>query len=263
MLERERLANHLGDIGAICNDAAFAFFNYQFSRLREHVLMTNAKVFSNRLLMDIIVPGGVLRDISAADKALIIEEKNSISLEFERLADIYIDNPSLGNRVFGAGILSEENALELGCVGIVARASNIALDARVTMPYPPYERLVPEVITADSGDVQGRIMVRIGEVRESLRLLGRIIEEMPEGDISIPFSAPKPGKKGISIIEGWRGEIVCWVQTGPKGEINRCMVRDPSAVNWLALESAIKGNLVPDFPLCNKSFNQSYSGHDL
>jgi len=263
MLERERIANHLGDIGAICNDAAFAFFNYQFSRLREYILRTNYEVFGHRLMMDRIVPGGVSVDIDSGTIALITEEIISIVPEFERLVEIYVDNPSLGNRVSGAGVLSEDKARALGCVGVVARASNIALDARLSRPYPPYDRLVPKIVTADSGDVHGRVMVRIGEVRESIRLIGRMLEEMPAGDIKRPFSAPKPGEKGLSIVEGWRGEIVYSVETGPDGKINRCMVRDPSAVNWLGLESAIKGNLVPDFPLCNKSFNQSYSGHDL
>jgi len=263
MLERERMANHLGDIGAICNDAAFAFFNYQFSRLREYMLRTNHDVFGHRLMMDMVVPGGVKVDINDEVRVLVREELKSITPEFEHLVDIYIDNPSLGNRVYGAGVLSEERARALGCLGIVARASNIALDARVTRPYPPFDRLIPKIITTDSGDVHGRIMVRIGEVRESMRLLCRMLEEMPAGDIKSPFRAPESEKKGLSIVEGWRGEIVCWVQSGPNGEINRCMVRDPSALNWLGLESAIKGNLVPDFPLCNKSFNQSYSGHDL
>jgi len=263
MLERERIANHLGDIGGICNDAAFAFFNYQFSRLREKVLRINEKIFGHRLMMDKIIIGGVSSNLPDNATAIIRDEIKLLSDEFERLVNIYIDNPSLGNRVSGAGVLSEEKALELGCVGIVARASNVELDTRILRPYPPYDSLTPKIITADSGDVHGRIMVRIGEIRESIGLIRRIIEEMPGGDIITPFIAPEPETKGISIVEGWRGEICYWIQSGPKGEINRCMVRDPSALNWLGLEAAIKGNLVPDFPLCNKSFNQSYSGHDL
>ncbi len=263
MLERERVANHLGDIGAICNDAAFAFFNYQFSRLRETVLRTNKRLFGHRLMMDTVTPGGVTADLDDTGTSLIREELRSLSHEFERLALIYVDNPSLGNRVYGAGFLSRETAVELGCVGIVARASNLPLDARISRPYPPYDTLAPEIRTEKTGDVHGRIMVRIEEVRESIRLIESMLSGLPAGEIICPFKAPEPGKKGFAVVEGWRGEIVYWVQSGPKGEINRCVPRDPSAVNWLALESAIKGNLVPDFPLCNKSFNQSYSGNDL
>ncbi|MFQ5480889.1 MAG: NADH-quinone oxidoreductase subunit C [Thermodesulfobacteriota bacterium] len=263
MLERERIANHLGDIGAICNDAAFAFFNYQFSRLRETILRTNKTIFGHRLMMDGVIPGGVTADLNAKDITSIKDELKGILAEFELLALIYIDNPSLGNRVYGTGFLSRETAVELGCVGIVARASNVPIDARISMPYPPYDTLPPDIRTEKTGDVHGRIMVRIEEVRESVRLIKSMLSGLPEGTLKKPIKNPEPDKKGFALVEGWRGEIVYWLHSGPEGEINRCMVRGPSAVNWLALESAIKCNLVPDFPLCNKSFNQSYSGNDL
>jgi len=263
MLEMERIANHLGDIGGICNDAAFAFFNYQFSRLKETAQRLNKAVFGHRFMMDTITPGGVSVDIDSSGISRIREELRALAPEFENLAAIYIDNPSLGNRVYGAGFLSKDTAMNLGCVGIVARASGIPLDARITAPYPPYDTLPPNICTEASGDVHGRIMVRIQEVRESMRLIESILTGLPEGAVKAPFKAPFADKKGFAVVEGWRGEIVYWVQSGPDGEINRCMARDPSAINWLALESAIKGNLVPDFPLCNKSFNQSYSGNDL
>ncbi len=263
MLEMERIANHLGDIGAICNDAAFAFFNYQFSRLRETMLRLNNTLFKHRFMMDTIMPGGVSIDIDPSGISRIREELKTLAPEFEDLAKIYIDNPSLGNRVYGAGFLSKKTALNLGCVGIVARASGISTDARITAPYPPYDTLGPNICTAVSGDVHGRIMVRIQEVRESMRLIESILTGLPEGAIKTPFKTPSADKKGFAVVEGWRGEIIYWVQSGPDGKINRCLPRDPSAVNWIALESAIKDNLVPDFPLCNKSFNQSYSGNDL
>jgi Ni,Fe-hydrogenase III large subunit len=111
--------------------------------------------------------------------------------------------------------------------------------------------------------VNARVWVRIDEIRESLLILRQILEELPSGEVRVPYSPPPPDRCGFSLVEGWRGEIAWWVQSGPAGIINRCMVRDPSSVNWLALEQAIHGNIVPDFPVCNKSFNQSYSGHDL
>ena len=111
--------------------------------------------------------------------------------------------------------------------------------------------------------MNARVWVRIEEIRESLILLRQILKELPEGAIRAPFIPPEPDRSGLSLVEGWRGEIMYWVQAGVDGSINRCMVRDPSSLNWLGLEQAIHGNIVPDFPVCNKSFNQSYSGHDL
>jgi Ni,Fe-hydrogenase III large subunit len=265
-LERERIANHLGDIGAICNDAAFAFMLYQLSRLREMLLRTNGRLFGHRFLMDRVVPGGVTVNIDAAGKKEIVAEMDSVSKDFERLVAIYDEHPSLEDRVRDTGVLSPERARELCVVGIVARASGLNLDCRIFNPVPPYDRYdlieldVPVLI---SGDVHARAWVRIQEIRESIRIIRKFLEDMPDGDIIAPVGSPGPDSSGFAAVEGWRGEIIYWLQAGPKGEINRCMVRDPSSVNWLGLELAVLGNIVPDFPLCNKSFNQSYSGHDL
>jgi Ni,Fe-hydrogenase III large subunit/Ni,Fe-hydrogenase III component G len=265
-LERERIANHLGDIGAICNDAAFAFMLYQMMRLKEMLLRTNHSLFGHRFIMDRVVPGGVSLDIDADGKREISAELGSISKEFERLVTIYDENPSLEDRVRNTGILKPERAREICAVGIVARASGLNLDCRIFNPFPPYDQYdrlelgVPVMIT---GDVHARTWVRVQEVRESFRIIRWILENLPEGPISTPLAKPPADKAGFAAVEGWRGEIIYWLQSGPAGELNRCMVRDPSAVNWLGLEEAIHGNIVPDFPLCNKSFNQSYSGHDL
>ncbi len=260
-LERERIANHLGDIGAICNDAAFAFMLYQMMRLR-----TNHALFGHRFIMDRVVPGGVAVDIDTAGREVILAELDRLSKDFERLVVIYEENPSLEDRVRNTGMLKPKRAREICAVGIVARASGLNLDCRIFNPFPPYDQYdrlelgVPVMIT---GDVHARTWVRIQEVRESLRIIRWILDNMPGGPISVPLETPSPGKAGFAAVEGWRGEIIYWLQSGPGGEVNRCMVRDPSSVNWLGLERAIHGNIVPDFPLCNKSFNQSYSGHDL
>ncbi|MBI5887000.1 MAG: NADH-quinone oxidoreductase subunit C [Deltaproteobacteria bacterium] len=263
LLERERIANHVGDIGAISNDAAFTFLLYQTAILRERLLRTNQAIFGHRLTMDIVMPGGVNADITLEAARVISGELTEFSAEFERLVAIYEETPSLEDRTCNAGVLAPPLAKEMGVVGIVARASNQPLDARVQQAYPPYDVIAPKLIRCGDGDVNARIQVRIDEVRESIRLIRAIIDGMPEGPLAVDCPAPRPGATGISVVEGWRGEIVWWVQAGPGSEINRVMVRDPSSVNWLALEQAIKGNIVPDFPLCNKSFNQSYSGNDL
>jgi Ni,Fe-hydrogenase III large subunit/Ni,Fe-hydrogenase III component G len=262
-LERERIANHLGDLGAICNDVAFAVLLYQFHRLKEILLRTNRSLFGHRYLMDLVVPGGVAVDIDDAGISTIETELGQVEKEFERLVRIYDENSSVEDRVRDTGILPPEKARDLCVVGIVARASGLNLDCRIHHSFPPYDRISVNVPVLVSGDVHARAWVRVEEVRESMRLIREILRTLPGGRI---FGAPgeaRSDRSGFAAVEGWRGEIITWVQSGPKGEINRCMVRDPSSVNWLGLEQCIHGNIVPDFPLCNKSFNASYSGHDL
>jgi Ni,Fe-hydrogenase III large subunit/Ni,Fe-hydrogenase III component G len=266
LLERERIANHCGDLGAICNDAAFALLWHQMARLREGLLRTNAELFGHRFLMDRVVPGGVAVDLDGLGREAMACEMALFLAEFERLVAIYDDNASLDDRVRETGVLSPKRALELCVVGPVARASGVNHDCRVFNPFPPYdhpEEIELEVPVLVSGDVHARAWVRVLEVRESVRLVRLFLERLPEGPVLAPLSAPEPGAAGFAAVEGWRGEIVYWLQAGPRGEVNRCMVRDPSALNWTGLEQAVPGNIVPDFPLCNKSFNQSYSGNDL
>ncbi|MHB8844230.1 MAG: hydrogenase large subunit [Nitrospirota bacterium] len=262
-LERERIANHLGDLGAICNDVAFAMLFYQFHRLKEIVLRTSGKLFGHRFMMDRVVPGGVTVDIDGSGIAAILSEMDRLSKEFERLVIIYDENPSVEDRVRDTGILSSEQARDLGMVGFVARASGLHLDCRMHNPFPPYDRINVTTPVLVSGDVHARAWVRIEEIRDSIRIIREILKTLPGGAIAAAVPAPGPDRSGFAAVEGWRGEILYWMQSGPKGEINRCMVRDPSSLNWLGLEQCIHGNIVPDFPVCNKSFNQSYSGNDL
>ncbi|MCR4287932.1 MAG: NADH-quinone oxidoreductase subunit C [Deltaproteobacteria bacterium] len=263
LLERERIANHLGDIGAVCNDAAFTFMLYQMAILREKVLRNNHRIFGHRLTMDKVIPGGVSADITEEGIKIMQDEMEGLASEFERLVKIYEDNPSLEDRVYGAGILTPDVAKEIGAVGFVGRSSGQRCDARTQSPWPPYDEIVPNLTVLTSGDVHARVWVRIEEVRDSIRLVRKMLKSLPEGFINIDCQEPQPGISGFSAVEGWRGEIIYWIEAGPDCDINRVMVRDPSSVNWLSIEQAIKGNIVPDFPLCNKSFNQSYSGHDL
>jgi Ni,Fe-hydrogenase III large subunit len=262
-LERERIANHLGDIGAICNDASFTFMLYQMSNLKEVMLRTNMKLFGHRFMMDRVIPGGVTVDMDSEEKDVILSEMEWLIKEFERLVVLYDENSSLEDRVKDTGILNPEKAREVCAVGIVARASGMNMDCRLQNPFPPYDRIRVNVPVLIEGDVNARVWVRIEEVRESVRIIREICATIPSGEIAAEIVPPKPDIAGFATIEGWRGEIAYWIQSGPDSQINRCMVRDPSSVNWLGLEQAILGNIVPDFPLCNKSFNQSYSGHDL
>jgi Ni,Fe-hydrogenase III large subunit len=214
-------------------------------------------------MMDRVVPGGVTADLDGQGIAEMLEELDTFSGEFKQLVVMYDNNPSLEDRVRDTGVLSPEKARDLGVVGIVARASGQALDSRIQSPFTPYDLFPPRMTVLNSGDVHARAWVRIEEVRESLLLLRQILENLPTGEVRTTFAPPAPDRSGLALVEGWRGEIVYWVQSGAKGEISRCMVRDPSSVTWLGLEQCIHGNIVPDFPVCNKSFNASYSGHDL
>ncbi len=263
MLERERIANHLGDIGAICNDVAFAFLFFQCTTLKERLVRTNDRLFNHRFMKDRVIPGGVTVDLDGDGIEYMLEELYTFIEEFERLVKIYDNNPSLEDRVRETGILLPEQAVDLGMVGIVARASGLGLDSRIQSPFTPYDRFIPQIPVYREGDVNARVWVRIDEIRESFRLLRQLLINLPPGDVRSSVTLPEPDRSGFAAVEGWRGEIIYWVQSGVNGEINRCMVRDPSSLNWLGLEQAIHGNIVPDFPVCNKSFNQSYSGHDL
>jgi len=262
-LERERIANHLGDLGAICNDVAFAILLYQFHRLKEVILRTNLKLFGHRFMMDRAVPGGVTADIDGNGITAILDEMTWLEKEFEPLVTIYDENSSVEDRVRDTGTLISEKARDLGVVGFVARASGLNLDCRIHDPFPPYDRISVSIPVLVSGDAHARAWVRVEEVRDSIRIIREILQTLPEGQVANPLAEIVPDRVGFAAVEGWRGEILYWVQSGPRGEINRCMVRDPSSVNWLGLEQCIHGNIVPDFPLCNKSFNQSYSGNDL
>ena len=221
MLERERIANHLGDIGAICNDVAFAFLLFQIHTLKEHIVRTNNRLFGHRFMMDRVVPGGVTIDLDDAGVDEMLRELDSFTGEFERLVTIYDENPSLEDRVRDTGRLSPEQARDLGVVGIVARASGLKMDCRVQCPFPPYDRLIPRIPVYEAGDVNARVWVRIDEIRDSVRLLRQILEELPPGEVRVPCAPPQPDCCGFSLVEGWRGEIAWWVQSGPNGEINR------------------------------------------
>ena len=263
MAELERIANHLGDIGAICNDAAFALMHAQTGVLRERVLRQAQLSFGHRLMMDKVIPGGVAADLDRAGEEGVGALAELIGDAFPALVDLYDNTASLQDRTVGTGILAHALAVQHGCGGYVGRASGRSFDARRDLPYEPYDALQFDVPLFHEGDVNARLWVRIREVEQSLELIDQILGAMPGGDIAVPAAVSgKPGE-GIAMIEGFRGDILCWLRLGADGLIERCHMRDPSWFQWPVLEAAIAGNIVADFPLCNKSFNCSYSGHDL
>jgi Ni,Fe-hydrogenase III large subunit/Ni,Fe-hydrogenase III component G len=263
LLERERIANHLGDLGALGNDAGFAFGLAQFSRLKEDLLRTNALVFGHRYLMDVIVPGGVARDIGAPGVEQLLAEFEALDKEVVNLRNIYDDHAGLQDRFIGAGRVAPELASRLGLCGLAGRASAQAWDLRVQFAAAPYDQLDVRMATHRNGDVAARVIVRFDEVVEAIRLCRLILDRMPDGPHREPLPAVEAGRTGLGWIEGWRGEVMVALETGTDGRLTRCHPHDPSWQNWPVLEHAVIGNIVPDFPLINKSFNLSYSGHDL
>ena len=262
-LESERLANHLGDLGAIGNDAGFAFGLAQFSRLKEQLLRATEQALGQRYLMDFVVPGGTRVDLSSAGARLLIETAESILNEVETLRSIYDEHAGLRDRFVGAGVVTPALAAKLGLTGLAGRASGQAFDLRCDLPCDPYRDFAPQKIVRIEGDVAARVAVRFDEVTESTRLMQRILRELPAGLHQAAVSRPDEGAFGIGMIEGWRGPIFLALEAGDGGVTRRCHPHDPSWQNWPVIEHAIIDNIVPDFPLINKSFNLSYSGHDL
>jgi Ni,Fe-hydrogenase III large subunit len=262
-LESERIANHLGDLGALGNDAGFAFGLAQFSRLKEVWLRELEAVFGQRYLMDFVVPGGASRDPSAERLAGFGERALALAAEAETIRTIYDEHAGVRDRFADAGVVKPDLAKRLGLIGLAGRASGQDCDLRADLPCPPYDELAVRKCGRREGDVAARVALRFDELAESARLVADITTRMPAGDPLTVLNSPAEGATGIGLIEGWRGPVLVALSAGPDGSIARCHPHDPSWQNWPVLEHAIIGNIVPDFPLINKSFNLSYSGHDL
>jgi len=266
LLECERVANHLGDLGALGNDAAFAFALAQFSRLREDWLRACKLAFGHRLMMDHIVPGGVDADISAAAQAQLLARCDAVLADVKRLFDVFEAHAGLQDRFITTGRVRSALAAQLGLTGLAGRASSQAWDLRCDHPFVPYDQLRVVMAGHTRGDVGARALVRFQEVLESIRLIERILREMPEGPVATDVLLPAQASRGAGWVEGWRGEIVVALEIGGADQghhITRCHLHDPSWQNWPVLEHAIMKDIVADFPLINKSFNLSYSGQDL
>jgi len=263
MAEIERLANHLNDVGAVCNDAAFTMMLAQCGALRERVMRAAQAVFGHRFMRDSIVPGGVLRDLDARAVAHLLALVDDIRQSFEPLIRLYDRTPTILARTVGAGILGADLARNFAAGGYIGRASGRDFDVRRDLPYGPYGKMVFEVPTRDEGDVNARIWVRIDEIGQSLGLLGQLLKSLPEGEVFSELPTAGEKRQGMGLVEGFRGDVLIWVALDARGRINRCHMRDPSWFQWPLLEAVIEDNIIADFPICNKSFNCSYSGVDL
>jgi len=262
LLERERIMNHLGDLGALGNDAGLRFGLDQFSLLKERVLRLNFKLFGHRYLMNSIVPGGVAVDFSSDTCSYLLEEVHMLRQEVKTLESIYKEHDGLQDRFLTTGVINFDLATQLGLLGLAARASGVQNDWREDFPYLPYNELKIKSQTLSSGDVAARVAIRFLEIEESLRVTEAILANLPEGKIIRQLPSVSSQRIGLGCVEGWRGPITTILCNSDEKTLHWGHIHDPSWQNWQAISHAVMGNIVPDFPLINKSFNLSYSGHD-
>jgi Ni,Fe-hydrogenase III large subunit/Ni,Fe-hydrogenase III component G len=261
LLELERLYNHVGDFGAIANDTGFAVAHAHCFRVRERLLRINKQITGSRLLRGVIGIGGLARDLDVP--ADLPEHVDAAIDDFDEMVAICLKNTLLMDRLEETGVLTKELANDHGVLGFVARASGLDVDVRRDHPFAAYGQLEFQVPVFTSGDVKARTAVRLAEIRESVKLIAQVCRRLEPGATRTPVSPAEPFRAAFGVVEGWRGRIVHWLMTGADGTLHRVKIVDPSFFNWPALSYALEGNIVPDFPLCNKSFNQSYSGNDL
>lgn len=261
-LELERLYNHVADIGAICTDVAFVTANMHAMRLKERILQTNEQLTGNRLLRGMACLGGVRYDFNAGQIEVLRAQLNNFEREFNALANLVRMHSGTRDRLETTGVLSTKAARDLGIVGIAGRASGIDRDMRRDYPHAFYDQVQFRVPVFVEGDVQRRLAVRREEAHEAISIIRQVADKLPGGPVFQEIGEVPPDQAALGYVEGWRGEIIHWIHTGKNNCLQRCKIKDPSLQNWPALCEAILGNIVPDFPVINKSFNLSYSGND-
>ncbi len=263
--ELERLANHCNDVAFILLDTGFSFGGSQGSRLRERILRWNERLTGSRFLRSVLTFGGVTRDIDESLQKELHADLELLENDFLEVIEIVKETDSVLNRLKGTGRLDATVAKDLGAVGIAARACGMGMDARADYPYAGYDMVQFGIMTETSGDVYARFRVRTREVVQSFRLLNQVLALLMHegGALFVPLTPLPANRHAVAVVEGWRGDIVYFVMTDAAGVITRVKVRDPSFLNWTLFPYVIGQDMVPDFPLINKSFNLSYTGNDL
>jgi Ni,Fe-hydrogenase III large subunit len=261
-LELERLYNHVADIGAICTDVAFVTAHMHAMRLKERVLRANEQLTGNRLLRGMACLGGVRFDFDAGQLRALAQLVDDFERQFNDLVELIRGNSGTRDRLETTGVLTPEVARDLGIVGIAGRASGFNHDLRRDFPHAFYDQVQFNVPVFMEGDVQHRMVVRREELFQSFGIIRQVMQKLPAGPIQTKIGEVPPNRVALGYVEGWRGEIFHWIHTAPGNRLSRCKVKDPSLQNWPALSEAILGNIIPDFPVVNKSFNLSYSGTD-
>lgn len=261
--ELERLTCHMGDLVGICLDVAYGFGAFQFRLLRNWCYQLADLLCGSRFLRSVNVPGGVRIDGLEGNEAEILKRLSDLKRELDDTADIVRHQTMLTDRLENTGVLSKKIALDLNGVGPAARASGVEYDVRKVLPYAAYELLNFEVPTLGGGDVSCRMKVKLAECYQSIDLMTQVVSAAESGPTRTPIQILPEGSSAFGITESPRGENVHWVRIGENGAIDRYKIRTASFCNWPVLCHAVAGNIVPDFPLINKSFNLSYAGNDL
>jgi Ni,Fe-hydrogenase III large subunit len=262
MAELERISHHVSDVGAICNDASVVAIHARCALIREDILSTAGSCFGHRMMMDRIVPGGTACDLTPEDGRAILTLLARVERSFARVVRAYDQSPSLQNRVAGTGFVRAEYVRQFAAGGFVGRAAGRPFDARRAFVYPPYGEVAFEVPVRSAGDVDARVWIRIEEAAQSARIIRQLLDKLEPGPVFAPPPPFRPGE-GAALVEAFRGEVFLAVRLDGQGRVAHLHARDASWFQWPLLETAIKDNIVADFPLCNKSFNCSYSGHDI
>ena len=263
-LELERMYNHVADIGGMAVDVGFSFPFAFASIIKEDILALNQKLTGSRYLKNINKVGGVAKVLNEEDVVYLQRSLHDISKDFAELKAILYNSVSFMDRVDATGILKKTTAEDLGVVGLAARASGISMDIRKDFPGAAYVKTRFNIIKQSGGDALARLNVRVAEFEESVSIIRQLIEKSGKmyGDSLAGEVGSKSGS-ALGYAESWRGAVLYWVKLNDEGIIERCKIVDPSFHNWEALSFAVLGNIIPDFPLCNKSFNLAYSGNDL
>jgi Ni,Fe-hydrogenase III large subunit len=262
MAELERMAHHISDVGAICNDASVLAIHAQCAVQREDVLATSLACFGHRLMMDCIVPGGVAADLSVEGVGQVRSLLQRMAATRVEMVRVYDSMPSLQDRTVTTGIVSSALVRQYAAGGFVGRAAGRAFDVRKSFAYAPYDAVDFSVRMRTASDVDARLQVRLDEIEDSIAIVNQLLDRLSPG----PVLGARPtgaAAEGAALVEAFRGDVFVSVRLGADGRLARVHARDASWFQWPLLEAAIEGNIVADFPLCNKSFNCSYSGHDL
>lgn len=261
--ELERLTSHLGDLAGVCLDTGYGFATFQFRMMRGWAYALADELCGMRFLRSVNSLGGLRKDFVAGKETKILESLAKIKKEFEDTVKIVKSTNMFIDRVENTGILDPQIAADLNAVGPGGRASGVTRDVRSSFPYAGYGRLDFRIPEHHYGDVNCRMLTKMEECTESINLMVQAVEGMQEGRTLEPVKAVEPYRFAYGMTEAPRGENIHWIMTGENNTIYRYKVRTPSFCNWPALCHAVKGNIVPDFPLINKSFNLSYAGNDL
>jgi Ni,Fe-hydrogenase III large subunit len=262
-LELERLANHVGDLGALCNDVGYLPGASWFGRLRGEFLNLSLEICGSRFGRGLVIPGGVRFDLPAAGREAFLLRLQAAGTDLRHIADVVFQTSAVISRFEGTGVVTTAMAETLGLVGVAARASGCDRDVRRDHPAGIYRRTSIEPAAAASGGVIARAQIRRREAESSIALVREQVESLPDGERSVALHDARPRALAVTLVEGWRGEIAHMAATDDRGQLAAYQVVDPSFHNWLGLALAMRGGQISDFPLCNKSFNLSYAGHDL